>query len=178
MELLCEKFSKLTKSANFFICDENSSNCKSLGSRNSSFYCRPFVVVQDEEIDEDAALGEDDAGLEETIKTKRRQEVSLDESDLDLNSDEEEDGEESGEESDGEDERELELELEEEEEEEDDDDDEKYQQMLEAVTGKPQQSRNGMQVRVGENLFFSSYRASCMLEYIQLGVKCPIEFVL
>lgn len=87
--------------------------------------------------------------MEETINTKRRKEVSLDESDLDLNSDEEDDGEDSGdedeEESDGEDDGD-------EEEEEDDDDDEKHQQMLEAVTGKPQQPRNGMQVRVVEKL--------------------------
>jgi hypothetical protein len=83
--------------------------------------------------------------LEETISTKRRTEVSLDESDLDLNSEEEEDGEEDGEESDGEDERD-------EEEEEEEDDDERHRQMLEAVTGKPQQPRNGMQVTSVEKL--------------------------
>ncbi|KAG0563345.1 hypothetical protein KC19_8G023100 [Ceratodon purpureus] len=101
---------------------------------------------EDEEIDEDAALGEEDADLEETIKTKRRIEVSLDESDLDLNSDEEDDGEDSGDDdeemSDGEGGEDEEEESEEEEEEEDEEDDEKHQQMLEAVTGKPQQPRN------------------------------------
>lgn len=97
-----------------------------------------FIVAQDEEIDEDAAFGEEDIGLEENIKTKRREDISLDESDVSLNSDEEdpasaeEDDEESGDEDE-----------EDEEEEEEEDDDEKHQQMLEAVTGKPHQLRNG-----------------------------------
>lgn len=93
---------------------------------------------EDEEIDEDAAFGEEDIGLEENIKTKRREDISLDESDVSLNSDEEdpasaeEDDEESGDED----------EEDEEDEEEEEDDDEKHQQMLEAVTGKPHQLRN------------------------------------
>lgn len=67
--------------------------------------CCYIVIVQHKGIDEDIVLRVEDAGSEETIKTKRRKEISLLESDL--NNDKENNGEdfedEDVEESNGED---------------------------------------------------------------------------
>lgn len=77
-------------------------------------------------------MGEDDVGLKATVKDDDGSDLESDEGG-DLDSDDEGDEEEDEEDS---------------EEEEEEDDDEKHQQMLEAVTGKPQQLRNGKQSHV------------------------------